>query len=43
MLGVGDESPEIRRKIFSKFTSTLDHLIIQCSNLHCLIEGMLFE
>ena len=45
MLGVGDESSEIRKKIFSKFTSTLDHLVIQCSNLHCLIEGTstLFE
>ena len=40
MLGVGDESVDIRVHVFSAVTPTLDHVIIQCANIHCVIEAL---
>jgi hypothetical protein len=40
MLAVGDDSVDIRIRIFSAFTPSLDHVVVQSANLHCLIEGL---
>jgi hypothetical protein len=40
MLGVGDDSVDIRLRIFLNFTPTLDHVVVQSANVHCLIEGL---
>jgi hypothetical protein len=40
MLGVGDDSAEIRVRIFSAFTPTLDHVVVQSANVHCLLESL---
>lgn len=40
LLGVGDDSPKIRKRIFSSFSASLDYAIHQSENLHCLMEGL---
>jgi FKBP12-rapamycin complex-associated protein len=40
MLGVGDESEEIRAHVFQSLPSSLDHVISTAQNVHCLIEAM---
>ena len=40
MLAVGDDSVDIRIRVFSAFTPSLDHVVVQSSNMHCLIEGL---
>ena len=40
MLAVGDDSTDIRARVFSAFTPSLDHLVVQSSNVHCLIEAL---
>ena len=40
MLAVGDDSVDIRVRIFGAFTPSLDHVVVQSSNVHCLIEGL---
>ena len=40
MLAVGDDSVDIRVRIFSSFAPSLDHVVVQSANVHCLIEGL---
>jgi hypothetical protein len=40
MLAVGDDSVDIRVRVFSAFTPALDHVVVQSSNVHCLIEAL---
>lgn len=40
MMGVGDDSQEIRNVIMSSLTPSLDHAISQSQNIHCLIESI---
>mmetsp|Transcript_26418 Transcript_26418/g.39200 ORF Transcript_26418/g.39200 Transcript_26418/m.39200 type:complete len:2632 (+) Transcript_26418:19-7914(+) len=40
MLGVGDESEHIRVHVFLSLPPSLDHIISNSENVHCLIEAM---
>jgi serine/threonine-protein kinase mTOR len=40
MLGVGDECEEIRVHVFLSLPPSLDHIISNSENVHCLIEAM---
>jgi serine/threonine-protein kinase mTOR len=40
MLGVGDECEEIRVHVFLSLPPSLDHIVSNSENVHCLIEAM---
>lgn len=40
MLGVGDESQEIRANVFLSLPPSLDHVVSHSENVHCLIEAL---
>lgn len=40
MLGVGDENEDIRVHVFLSLPPSLDHIISNSENVHCLIEAM---
>jgi serine/threonine-protein kinase mTOR len=40
MLGVGDENEDIRVHVFLSIPPSLDHIISNSENVHCLIEAM---
>ena len=40
MLGVGDENEDIRVHVFLSLPPSLDHVISNSENVHCLIEAM---
>jgi FKBP12-rapamycin complex-associated protein len=40
IMGVGDDSDEIRTLVFSSFTPALDEALSRTSNMYCLIEAL---
>eukprot|EP01038_Epipyxis_sp_PR26KG_P011143 gene11143-14952_t len=40
IMGVGDDSKDIRKKIFISITPALDHLVCLSENVHCVAEAV---
>jgi FKBP12-rapamycin complex-associated protein len=40
LLGVGDDKDDIRASVFESLRPSLDHLISESENVHCLIEAL---
>lgn len=40
IFGIGDDSDVIRCNVFLNFTPSLDHIISQSDNVHCIIESL---